>query len=359
MKTQKSGTHVLVGMSPLQQFIYEQRSKISQNNVTTAKENALNPKLSLSDCPLNMHTIHLSTAYGVVFNQAMMLSKPDLNLKYGRVEKSHVDALNIDAQKRIDKLQALNDAVNEDIDQTPSLWILGQFVLLFIVFLAMYAGEILMLAYAFQMLGKSFLTSLLIATTVSVSLILLVSYIPSKINQLTPRLIRILARVIFTLFILGVFYAIGNMRSDYVQIMNGSTVSPWEFAILNFVAFVGQYVLSVYCIHPLFAQVPGAFHAFKTQYAIASRNREINALEATKRNNKSQLSDSLKSKLFILDEADDLPRLLNSLYKEDVAQYQRVFIEHMPELSNIPPCFHTPVTDLIFTPSTHTEYTQL
>ena len=339
-----------VGNGGIRQFIHNFHEQMKQKAYEKGRDDGIAQVPKQTDTSLNFYLEFLTTAYQTLYAECMEMLKPQLQIQLGSTEKKQAGELALERERTIEKLSQQNDADQKSIEHIPILVTVFNFSLCLIGTVLINAGETFMIAMSMQVLGKGMAFSLMIGAAVSFGLMLCATHLPMEINKLQSALLRKLARLALVLSIGVVMYYFASMRSAYITLTNGYTVSPFTFAVLNLLCFMGQYLLGKYFFLPIMEDVRAMFRALKIRWRITKRSHSIKKLQTEDKEQEQELNTTLSGRLTDVFDAEALPRLINPLYKESAAVYKASNASARKNPDDIPQCFHNPIPDLLFNP---------
>lgn len=346
MNPQRKSDASVSDISPVRKHIDTFHTSHKQQAYEKGREDGITGTPHLHEPSLKFSIEFLVTAYESLYARCMDILKPTLQIQLGSQERHRQKEEDLKKRKQIVDLETEVTRYQNEIDGVPILSVLVSFSLSLLSSLLICMGETYLIAMSMQVLGKGMLFSSMIGLAVAIGLMLIATLIPEEIQKIQSILWRRLARVGLFLFIGSTMYLFGSLRSDYMYQLNGHQISPFLFALLNLIAFTGQYLLGKYYIAPLANHVRSALRAFRISLRIRSIQKQIETLKATSQIAEQDVHKGLEDRLHTITQATDIIPLINSLFKESVAIYKRANMSTRASGSEIPISFHQPIPDL-------------
>jgi len=338
-----------LGTSPVRKFINEFHEQQKQKARETGRADGVKGIIKSTDTSIGFYIEFLTTAYLSLHAQCMEMLNPNLQTQLGTEENKVAQKENLENSIKMNALRNQNENDQRSIEDVP---VLSVFVALFIATIGsflLFLTELYFFGLALQSLGKTQMISWWVGAAISFGLMAIATFAPIEIEKCKSSVIRYLAYIILFALIIGSMYVFGVMRSDYISLMGGHQISPLFFTLLNFISFLGQMLVGKYLINPILAEIRPALKACWKRFRIIRRSWIIHRLEAKDKQSGIELQSGLTERFTTISEAENLPTLLNNLFKENASVYKSSYVETCKDPTGIPLCFHQPIPDLDFT----------
>lgn len=338
-----------LGTSPVRKFINEFHEQQKQKARENGRADGVKGIIKSTDTSIGFYIEFLTTAYISLHAQCMEILNPKLQTQLGKEENIVAQKETLEKAIKMNALRNQNENDQKSIEDVPVLSVFVALSIATIGSFLLFLTELYFFGLALQSLGKTQMISWWVGAAISFGLMAIATFAPIEIEKCKSSVIRYLAYIILFALIIGSMYVFGVMRSDYISLMGGHQISPLFFTLLNFISFIGQILLGKYLINPILAEIRPAIKACWKRFRIIRRRWIIHRLEAEDKQSGAELQNGLTERFTTISEAENLPSLLNNLFKENVSVYKSSYAETCKDPAGIPACFHQPIPDLDFT----------
>lgn len=221
-----------------------------------------------------------------------------------------------------------------------------------LVYGAIYLGEIVFNAWSFEFMGDSLLFSLLIACGITVGMYLFSRGIMYLINRAQTEGLRMyIATFCLALPAIALIVVLSTWRAAMLSSDGDASVSPWVFAVVNLFLFVGS-MLASYFFFPKKEEQQTDRELRARFTTIEKRTEEIKKLTAEKEKTETEAREQALHHQQIMSLANHAAERIDALYQETAETYRSVLLAHRDDRIT-PECFTQPIPPLKPMPFIH------
>lgn len=209
--------------------------------------------------------------------------------------------------------------------------------------LILFLGDVFFNTKSFQVIGENLLYAFFISLIISAVLFFLSHLLPFLYKRAKNKIQRILVLIGSLLLILGVFYAMASLRTNYLA-SHDVKVSPLYFIIFNTAIFITATLISFFVL-PSYMEFKENLLKLKLSAEIKKRKKEIEQLKQEREIIKDTILEKTKMRIKIAHHTNYAMERIRKMYYESAEIFKMTNLKYRTD-GTVPHCFSDPIPEL-------------